>query len=485
MSTSKTERALVSGSFWASAGETTSAVVGLVINIIAARIIAPESFGLMGTVALAISILDAFAASGFEEALVQREKDVEDLLNVVWTWHLLRGLAFVVILCVAAPFIAAWYHDHRLLLLIVVASAYALLFGVRNVGVTLYTRNLKFRTIFFINLGQTFFRIAVFLPAILLMRNVWALLIGYLGGALASFVISYVAHPYRPRWEWNRAKFRVLFNYGKWVTIMTGMSFVMTQGDDVFVSKYLGLASLAFYQMAYSISNLPATQITHVLARASFPTYSRLQGDRDAVRRAFKNVSRATLLISGPISVFIYVIAPDIVAQVVGPKWAAIIPLIHILVIAGFIRSFAALAGFYFNAVGRPDVNFKMNLPRFVVIVALVWPLAAHWGLRGACIAVVISISATLPVWFYGIRRLANIGPLEVLGDNVLAILSSALLAVTLQLVRRELGPSLLGFLGSVVLGTGLWLAGLWLLGRISPWDFYAEIGKLRAAGKK
>lgn len=484
MSTQRTERALVSGSFWSSASEVTTGIVGLVINVIAARIIAPESFGLMGTVALAISILEAMAASGFEEALVQREKDVEELLNVVWTWHLLRGLAFVALLCATAPLIARVYHEPRLVALIMVASLCALLNGAKNVGVTLYQRNLDFRTVFFINLGQMAFRIAVFLPAIFLFRNVWALLIGYVGGALASFVISYVSHPFRPRWEWNREKFNVLFGYGKWVTGMTAMAFVMLQGDDVFISKYLGLTALAFYQMAYSISNLPATRITHVLAKASFPTYSRLQGDRTAVRRAFKNVGRATLMISGPVSVLIYMIAPGLVAHVVGNKWAPIIPLIRILVVAGFIRSFAALAGHYFYAVGRPDLNFKMNVPRFVLIVTLVWPLSAHWGLTGACFAVLIAISGTLPVWFYGMYKLAGIGPLEVLGDNILAVLSSALLAATLTLASAELGPSLFGFLGSIGIGIALWLGGLWVLGRLSPWDFYAEVGRLRAAAR-
>ena len=175
------------------------------------------------------------------------------------------------------------------------------------------------------------------------------------------------------------------------------MAFCINYGDNLFISKYLGLAALGVYQLAYDVSNLPATNITHVLGRIGFPTYARLQSDRAALRGAFLRVMRATLLLAGPVSVLLFVGASDLVSYVLGEKWVRAIPLIRILSIAGLIRAFAALAGPLFHAVGRADLDFKMNLPRFFCTIVGLWPAAHFFGLEGVCAIVLIAITCGVP----------------------------------------------------------------------------------------
>ena len=430
------KNALVAGTLWVTFGEVLAGAASLAGSVVAARVLDPRDFGVMGVITLAIAVLESLTASGFQEALVQKQRDVKPLLDVAWTWHVARGVALALLLCAASPLIARFYDEPGLAWLLAVSSVYVVLHGFHNIGTVLFSRALDFRTQFGIKAAQTLFSLAVYIPAVLVLRNVWALVVGFVGGALIGLVVSYVAQPYRPRLEWNREKLRELLGYGKWITGMTLIGFVITQGDDVFVSKYLGLTALGYYQLAYSISNLPATRITHVLSRVSFPTYARLQGDVEALRRAFSGVMRTTMLITGPVSVVIWIFVPDFVNYVIGAKWQAIVPLVRILVIAGFVRSFAAIAGALFQALGRPDLDLKMNLPRFIATIAFIWPACALWGLAGACLVVLVAILATLPTWFYGVHKLIGLGPLRVLRVNALAGLASALLAAVLWLVH-------------------------------------------------
>jgi O-antigen/teichoic acid export membrane protein len=133
----------------------------------------------------------------------------------------------------------------------------------------------------------------------------------------------------------------------------------------------------------------------------------------------------------------IWVFIPHIVDLVIGEKWRPIVPLVRILVIAGFVRSFQALAGPVFYAVGRPDLDFKMNLPRFIATVALIWPACALFGIDGACWVVLIAITSTLPIWFYGVFYLLRVRFLEVLRVNAPAVLGSAALAAVLWALER------------------------------------------------
>lgn len=480
MSESSASQKLLSGSAWITVSEVISGVSSLARSIIAARILAPADFGLMGIVLLTISILEALSKTGFKNALIQRAENVDELLDVAWTWHVVRGLALGGLVVAASPFLADWYGKPVLFPLLAVSAAYVVLQGIQNIGTVFFSRDLDFKKVCLINSLRAFISLGIYIPAIFIMENVWALLIGFIGGALVGVVISYIAHPYRPSFEWNWTKAKQLLNFGKWITGLSVVGFITTEGDDVFVSKYLGATALGFYRLAYEVSNWPATKVTHVISKVSFPTYSRLQDDEEALRAAFKGVMRSTLLISGAVTVIIWFMAPYLVNLIIGEKWEPIIPLIQILVIAGLVRSVAALGGALFQASNRPDLDFKMNLPRLVVIVTLIWPFSARWGLEGACLVVLLAISSTLPVWFYGLNKIAGLRFLDVIRVNGLALVSSAVLGGALFGLRTLLGPGWGGFIGTLLGSLAIWLAAMWVIGKISPLDFYGEIKKLK-----
>lgn len=425
-------RTLITGAAWVALGEVLAGVGSLASSIVGARVLAPADFGLMGIVSLAIAVLDSLTNSGFKQALVHHDQEVAPLLDVAWTWHVLRGTALALVLCLSAPALALFYAEPKLTSLLMVTSLAVVLTGLQNVGTVYFDRKLDFRTQFLIKIGQTAMSLLVYVPAVLLLRNVWALAISYVGGSLASLVISYVSQPYRPRFEWNADKLRTLLRFGRWITGMTVIYFVIVKGDDIFVSKYLGLTALGYYQMAYGIAMFPATNVTHVISRVSFPAYARLQHQRDEVQKAFLRVTRTTLIVGGLATAVIWTLVPLYVKYVVGPKWEPIIPIVRILVAAGFVRCFAALAGAVFQGLGRPDLDLKMNFPRFLVTVGLIWPAAARFGLEGVCWVVLAAICTTIPTWFYGIRALTGVKPVRVLGELLLAVGVSGVVGVLL-----------------------------------------------------
>lgn len=485
MSESSTSKTLLSGSAWITVSEVISGISSLARSIIAARVLAPSDFGLMGIVFLTISILEALSRTGFQQALIQRADGVDDLLDVAWTWHVLRGLALGSLVVIAAPFLADWYGKPVLFPLLAVSASYVILQGLQNIGTVFFSRDLDFKKICLINSLRAFFTVGITIPAILILENVWALLIGFVGGAAVGLIISYIAHPYRPSFEWNWTKAKKLINFGKWITGLSIVGFVTTEGDDVFVSKYLGATALGFYRLAYEVSNWPATKVTHVISKVSFPTYSRLQHDPEALRKAFIGVMRSTLLISTTVTALVWFLVPYLVELVIGQKWERIIPLVELLVLAGLVRSVAALGGALFQASNRPDLDFKMNLPRLVVIVTLIWPFSAWWGLEGACLVVLLAVSSCLPVWFYGLHKLANLRLVDVLKHNGLALVSTVVLGGALYGYRELFGMGWLGFAGTVSASLASWLAAMWIIGKLTPLDFYGEIDKLKQTIKQ
>lgn len=483
MSESTFKAKLVSGSIWISVSEAVTAVAQLASSIVAARVLAPHDLGLMGIVLLTIAVLESLSKTGFDQALIQSDEEVEPYLDVAWTWHVMRGFVLAAAISAGAPFVADFYGEPLIKWLIWVSAAKIVLDGVQNIGVVFFSRDLDFKTVCLVNGLKATAHAGVAIPAIIWFENVWGLVVGLVASALVGTVVTYIVQPYRPRFEWDLEKLKKLIGYGRWITGLTIILFVITQGDDIFVSKYLGPAALAFYQLAYSLSNLPATKITHVISQVSFATYARVKGEPEALKAAFHGVMRTTVLLSGPLGVAIWMLTPGVVDHVIGAKWEPVIPLVRILVVSAFIRSVAALGGALFRACERPDLDFKMNLPRFVAVVGLIYPFTEAWGLEGASFVVLIAIATTLPVFFYGVHKLVGMNLWAILRANFLALISSGILLGCFFLV--ELATSGLGGLAQfLVYGLGSllsWLAVMKVLGSFTPLDLFGEIAKLRS----
>ena len=53
--------------------------------------------------------------------------------------------------------------------------------------------------------------------------------------------MSYLIHPYRPHLSSDLGKAKKLFGFGKWILGSSILIFLITQGDDIFVGKLLGV----------------------------------------------------------------------------------------------------------------------------------------------------------------------------------------------------------------------------------------------------
>jgi O-antigen/teichoic acid export membrane protein len=479
----RTGQQLVSGSLWLGSAHGVTVLAGLVRSIVAARILPKQDLGLMGIALLAVGIIEQLSQSGFDKALIQRRGSVNQYLNVAWTWSVLRGLAIAAVLCAASWPLAQLYDEPVLVPILCATALGPILSGLQNVGPLFFSRELAFRQLFLMRSGQAVATLLVSVPAILLLRDVWALVLGYLAAAIVSAGISYALHPYRPRVEWNWTKITDLIDYGRWVTLTGIAVFIATSGDNIFVSKYFGPAQLASYQLAFQLANLPTTHISHIASQATFPVYARLQGDAARLRLAFGAVTRVVTVGSGGLAAAVGVMAPYIVDHVLGRRWAPIIPLIQILVVGGWLRAVTALAGPVFLAVGRSNLDFRMNSSRLATLVILIWPAAVWLGLEGVCAVSVLSVLAILPFWLSGLRTAVGLPALQVLRHSALGVASTAMLAGLLWLLRLELGPGIAAMGWCALLGAASWVALLWVLGRIVPGlDIFADISRIRGA---
>ena len=144
-----------------------------------------------------------------------------------------------------APFVASFFYAPEAKPIIQDIGFSVLLQAFTNIGVIYFQKELEFNKEFIYQFAGTLADFIVAVSAVLILKNVWALVFGMLAGNAVRCIVSYLIHPYRPRLSSDLAKAKELFGFGKWVLGSSILIFLITQGDDIFVGKLLGATALA------------------------------------------------------------------------------------------------------------------------------------------------------------------------------------------------------------------------------------------------
>ncbi len=271
------QRTIKSG-FWVFALRIFIQVLSYVRYIILLRVLAVADMGLLGVVLLLMQTLDTFTNTGFQAALIQKKDKIQKYLDTAWTVGLVRAAVLFVILYFCAPLLAGIkVPAEKVSLTIAVIRVTGLSFFVTalaNIGTVYFQKELRFKNYFILHAVSSLVGIAVTIFLALVYKSVWALVFGKLANGIVRCILSYILLPGRLRFRIDFPKARELWVFGKWIFGGSALVFLLTQGDDFFVWGYLGITSLAFYQMAYKFSNMPATEISGIIGHIIVPAYS-------------------------------------------------------------------------------------------------------------------------------------------------------------------------------------------------------------------
>lgn len=463
------------GGVWVFALRIANRLLRFASTIILARVLAPKDFGLFGIALLAMSALDTFSQAGLNVALVQKKQDITPYLDTAWTFQAIRGILLALVLFATAPYVAAFFATPAAKPILQVIGLSTLIAGFTNAGVIYFQKELEFHKQFAYQFIGSLANVSVAITAVLLLKSVWALVFGLLAGNLTGLVTSYIIHPYRPHFRFNLGQFKELFNFGKWVLGSSMLVYLVTQGDNIFVGKLLGVAALGFYQLAYQISNMPATEITHVISQVTFPAYSKLQADIPKMKEAYLKILQLTGFLSFLVAGLILVLAPDFTRIFLGSQWLPMVPAMQILVFAGLLRAIQATAGYLFFAIGKPMIDTQGQCIRLLALGILIYPLTKHYGILGTSLSVVASISSM--TIFYGFNLIkitgCRIGEIcKIIGFPLLSILPIVLAIMVLKINIVVVGIG--EFLILAIISTLIYFLIIYILDRYSDYRIFS-----------
>jgi O-antigen/teichoic acid export membrane protein len=271
-------------------------------------------------------------------------------------------------------------------------------------------------------------------------HGVWALV----GSAMMMHAVKAVAYntvrPLAVVPRLSSAAITRLARFGVLATTSSLLYFVFGQIDVVIGGRVLGKDAIGLYAVALSLATIPMQKILPVLNQVSFAAFSRIQSDRERVRRNLLRGAQLVGLVCFPVFLGMGAVAPDMVPVVLGDRWSQLIVPFQLLCLVLPFKAIAALYSPALFGVGRPGVNVG-NMVVAVGAMSAAILVGVQHGLVGLCLAWVIAYPGVFAVMTWRSLRTLEASAGQFLGRSAFPAVAGVLMALGVMGLREMLGP--------------------------------------------
>ncbi|MGY6547883.1 MAG: oligosaccharide flippase family protein [Roseinatronobacter sp.] len=244
-------------------------------NLILARLLFPEAFGLMALMAMILMGLTLLSDTGVQQSVMQHKRgDDRDFLNTAFTLNAARGIALWCLACLLAWPAARIYDAPELLQVLPVGALGLILAGLSPTRIYTAQRHLLLGRIMVIDLLSQITGIALMVALAWSTGSVWSLVWGGLAAAIVKLLLEWTTLPgpgNQIRWEPEAAG--ALLRFGGWIMLSSAFGFILAQGDRAILGVFLSIEGLGIYNIAWFLASFPILLGNALVGRLLIPAY--------------------------------------------------------------------------------------------------------------------------------------------------------------------------------------------------------------------
>jgi lipopolysaccharide exporter len=459
---------LLRGGAWLGAGNASEQGLRFARNIIMARLLAPEAFGLMAIALSVCSLFQVLTGLGIKESVVQNPRGAERAyLNGAWWLAAMRGVGLYLMAMAAAPWIARFYESPELKQILHVAFVGVLAQGAMSAGAFVAIKQMRYSRWVIIQSGGSAIGIVAAVVLATQMRDVWALVIGYATEGVARCVLSYLICPFRPGFRFEAGHLKALFRFAGGMFGLPLLLLVYTEGSVFTVGKLCNKQDLGVYAMALTLARIPS-MLGGFLVDLLMPAFADIQHDLRRVNQSLLKVTAVIVLLAFPAVFFVAIFGRDLLTLVYGARYAeGGLPLAFLFANEVMILCGMPMATMYL-AIGQPALLRRFSLIRAVMMAALIWPATRVVGLTGAALAPLVAMSTAYAFQLFKMRSVTGLNLRAYSGLCLRGLAVSLPMAVLWFLIGPVLKAATpRGAVAAVAVASGIvWLASAFLVQR-------------------
>lgn len=339
-------------------------VVVLGGTILLTKLLDPGDYGTFAIVQFVMSLFRVVGDTGLGPSLIQQtETPTQRVLSTVFWTQLAVTSAILVAAQLGGGFLVTLWPDQPADLpnLFRALSFSLLLTMLRVIPSIMLERELRYIPLALSNILGTLGFYGTATTLAWAGAGTGALVGAVLAQSTLSLITIYVVRPWRPSFTFERAALPALLRFGIFFQGRNIIGMVNGAVAPVLAGGVLGAAALGYNNYARNTAWFPL-QVVSIIGQVSFPLFSRLAHDREALAAEMRFSLLACGTAAIAFAVLFFGLGPQVVSIIYHPKWLPAMPALYIYsvtLIVGFIAPIAAAA---FDGVGKPEVMFRLSV---------------------------------------------------------------------------------------------------------------------------
>ena len=416
-------------------------IIAFFANIILARKLSAEDYGLIGLLTVFISIANSITESGFSSALIQKKDVTQTDYCTVFLWNigvacLLYGLLFIF-----APQLGAYFNNPLLGPILRAQGVIIIINGLCTIQTTRLTKNLDFKSLAIRNLIATCVGSLTGVALVLLDYGVWALVWQAIVNSVVGCMLLWYVSKWRPEWIFNKSSFMGMLKFGSYIFLSGICNTIYINIQSFIIGKAFSVKDLGYYSQAKRLEQVPVDGTSAVLSQVLFPVYSSIAEDRNRHIQAVRKNIKIITYITFPMMMLLIVIAHPLIVGLFTDKWEPSVPMFQIICIVGMFSPVNVANTEIFRSIGAGLIYFNLQTTKRVVglifilssvpfgLYAMLWTIAGM-----SIITYLMNLYCTNKYFGYSYSKQLK----DIIPNLILSVVVGIVVAIVLQLITIE-----------------------------------------------
>ena len=383
---------IVDGLKWSTISQLVRQVLQYTTTIILVNLISPNDFGLMAMAVIVIGFLEIFKDLGLSSAVIQKENPSEDLKSSIFWINVSFGIIISLFIYLAAPLVAFLYNSNTVKPILEVLAITFSISGLSIIQKAIFEKELAFELLSKIEL---FASTAAFITAIMLAiygYGVWSLVFQAIVNVFVSTSLLLFFSKWKPKFLFKYSEVKLVAHYSLNLLGFNAVNYFARNSDYFLIGKYLGENELGHYYLAYRLMLYPIQNITMVISRVLFPSFSLIKNDDNKFRYMYTQVTNGIALITFPMMTGLALVSYNFSEVFIKSGWDSnlVAQLIIILAPIGALQSVISTVGNIYQAKGKTNWMFRWSL-FYTSITIIGFVIGLKWGVIGVAVCYLIT----------------------------------------------------------------------------------------------
>lgn len=427
-------------------------LITLIVQIVLARILLPDEFGVISILLIFINISNVFIQKGFASSLIRKEKICDNDYNTAFVVSEIVAFICVAVLFVCADGIQSFYAINNFALYMRVLSIslfFGALYSVQNAELV---RKMQFKQIFYRSIAATIGSGIIGIVAAVLNLGVWALILQTLSQQVIVCITTMVACKWKPRIIFSRTSFKELFSFGSKILIAEIISIGVENLRTLIIGKKYSASDLAYYDRGQVYPATAMRSIYDTIGSVMLPVFSKLQTNKENLAESVTISLELSTFLVAPLFIGVAAFARPFILLLLTEKWEAAIPYLIVFCIYQVAFPLYGILRQCLYALGKSDDVLKIEIVRSIIFILAIIIGVCYSPFLIAVLSCVAMYITTI-IYLVVISNMIPINIINLIKNISVTIMQCVAMAVIIIFINKMHIPNILLIVIDIVFG--------------------------------